>query len=125
MYRLTKFLFWFSDVLAWLLAAFAFLTAVTYPIAGPVWARMEHQQLATSSIIVTCLLWLSVALGAYLLTRRRIVGLALLIVPILVAASSSGWLAGFIIMAFLALVFGLPFLLVLLGARPDASRYAP
>ena len=114
MHRLTKILFWTSDVLAWSVLAISVLAAVTYPIAGPVWARMEHQQLGASSIVATCLLWLSVALGSYLIARRRVFGLLLITVPILVAADG---MDGLVPAAFTALVFGLPFLLVLLRAR--------
>ena len=121
MHRLTKILFWISDILAWLLLAISALVAVTYPITGPAWARMEHQQLAASSIVATCLLWLSVALGAYLTTRRRAFGLLLITVPMLVAA---GGVEGLVPAAVMALVFGLPFLLVLLRARA-ASGSAP
>jgi hypothetical protein len=120
-HRLIKVLFWISDILAWLLLAVSALAAVTYPITGPIWARMEHQQLANSSIVVTCLLWLSVSLGAYLITRRRALGLLLITVPVLVAA---GGVAGLAPAAVIALVFGLPLLLVLLRARV-ASRSAP
>ena len=121
MHRLTKILFWSSDILARLLLAISVLVAVTYPITGPVWARMEHQQLASSSIVATCLLWLSVAFGAYLITQRRALGLLLVTAPMPVAA---GGLGGLVPAAVMASVFGLPFLLVLLRARA-APRSAP
>ena len=113
MHRLIKIMFWISDALAQLLLAISILAAATYPIAGPALARMEHRQLTTFSIVVTCLLSLSVALGAHLITRRRAFGLLLVTVPMFVAA---GGLNGLAPAAVMALVFGLPFLLALLRA---------
>jgi len=120
-HRLTKIFFWISDVLARLLLAISILAAATYPIAGPVFARMEHRQLTTFSIVVTCLLSFSVSLGAHLITRRRAFGLLLITIPMFGAA---GGLNGLAPAAVMALVFGLPFLLALLRARA-ASGVAP
>ncbi|GAB3092389.1 hypothetical protein [Lysobacter terrae] len=123
MHRLIKALFWISDVLAWLLLAISAVVTVTYPVAGPVWARMDHQQIAVTSIVATCLLWFSVALGAYLITRRHALGILLITVPVFVAAED--WLAGLALAAVMALVFGLPFLLVLFRVRPGVPGTAP
>jgi hypothetical protein len=114
-------MFWISDALARLLLAISIVAAATYPIAGPVFARMEHRQITAFSIVVTCLLSLSVALGAHLITRRRAFGLLLVTVPMFVAA---GGLNGVAPAAALALVFGLPFVLTLLRAR-TVSRVTP
>ena len=125
MHRLTKLLFWISDILAWLLIAFSSLSAIAYPIAGPALARMDRQHLATSSIVFTCLLWLSVAVGAFLITRRRVLGLFLVIAPVFLTSSRAEWLASLVFATALALVFGLPFLLVLLRVRSATSEVAP
>jgi hypothetical protein len=114
-------LFWISDSAAWLLVAMSVLVTVTYPITGPVWARMAHQPLATSSIVATCLAGVSVAIGAYLVTRRKIVGL-LLMAPVLMVARDLA--TGMGLACVMMLVFGLPHLLVVLQARRSAHRSA-
>jgi hypothetical protein len=123
-HRLIKALFRVSDIFASLLLAFAALVTVTYPFAGPAWARMDHQQLPASSIVATCLLWLFGALGAYLITRRRAFGVLLMTAVGFVAAKGD-WMAGLGLAAAVAFVFGLPLLLVLIRARPGASESAP
>ena len=126
MHRLTKVLFWITDISAWLLLGFATLAAVTYPFAGPAWARMEHQQLSTAEIAITCLSWVLAAVGAFMVTRRRALGVVLTSAPVLAAAGSNGqWLAGLIACTIPVLFFGTPFLLVFLQARQLRTGTAP
>ena len=126
MHRLTKLLFWITDISAWLLLGFAVLSAVVYPFAGPAWARMDHQQLSTAQVVITCLSWVLAAVGAFMVTRRRALGVLLTTTPILAAAGSNGeWLAGFLVSTIPALFFGTPFLLVFLQVRQLRIGTAP
>jgi hypothetical protein len=119
MHRLIQLLFWVSDILAWLLVALSALAVVTYPFFGPASAAMERETLTSSEIVVTCLWLLSVAVGAWLVTRRRATGVALIVASVFVARGAGGWPLA----ATLALVFGLPFLLVF--CRRATPRSAP
>ena len=126
MHRLTKLLFWITDISAWLLVGFALLAAVTYPIAGPAWAKMDHQQLPTTHIVITSLAWAIAAVGAFMITRRRALGVVLTTAPILAAAAvNDELLAGLIVSVVPAVFFGSPFLLVGLQVRKLRSGTAP
>ncbi|MCL6619305.1 MAG: hypothetical protein K6T33_05895 [Thermomonas hydrothermalis] len=125
-HQLIKLIFWITDIAAWLLLAFATLAALTYPFAGPAWARMDHQQLSTTAIVITCLSWALAAFGALLVTRRRAIGIPLTIAPIVAAAAINGaLLAGLVVSVIPAVFFGLPFLLVLLQVKQLRSKSAP
>ena len=125
MNRLIKVLFGTSDLFAWIALAFATLGAVTYPISGPAWAAMQHQTLSTWSIVGTCAIWAAIAVGAFLVTRRKVIGVILITASILIAARATHLAAGIALASAAALLFGLPFLLVLLQANNSRTASAP
>ena len=125
MHRLIKILFATSDFFAWIALAFATLGAVTYPISGPARAAMQQQTLSTWSIAGTCALWAAIAVGAFLVTRRKATGVILISASILIAAGATHLAAGITLAGAAALLFGLPFLLVLLQAKNSRPASAP
>ena len=125
MHRLIKILFAISDLFAWIALAFATLGAVTYPISGPARAAMQHQTLSTWSIAGTCALLAAIAVGAFLVTRRKVIGVILISASILIAAAATHLVAGITLAGAAALLFGLPFLLVLFHAQNSRPASAP
>ena len=111
--RLTKALFNLSDACAWLLASFAALAAVSFPILGPISARMDHETISPMEITVISLFWAVVALGAWRLTRRRLWGLVAVALP----ASYGGLGFAVTYLGLVVLVFGTPLLLAFFEAR--------
>jgi hypothetical protein len=117
MHRFTKFLFALSDIFAWLLLAFSSMAVVAYPIAGSVYAKMSHQSLTTFDIIGICAILLIVAAGAFAITRRKVLGIALVLAPAVANALSGQFLFALGYTGAVAVVFATPFLLVFLQVR--------
>ena len=124
MYWFTKILFAIADFLARLLLAFSVIAVVALPFVGPVYARMASQQNTTLSILGHCLMWLAVAVGAYAITRRHVLGLALLMVPAIASFVGGQFAVGLVVTTAVAMVFAMPFLLAYLQAR-SASASGP
>jgi hypothetical protein len=116
-YRMIQFLFVVSDVFAWLLLALSLVSAVAFPLVGPIHGRMSRQPLTTLDIIGTCAISLVVAAGAYAITRRKIFGLALVMAPAVALALSGRFDSALVFAVAAAAVFATPFLLVFLQAR--------
>jgi hypothetical protein len=118
---------WFalSDLLAWLLLAFALVAAALFPFAGPVHARMTEQSLTMMGVAGTCMLWLAVAAGAYAIIRRKALGLVPVLAPAIVLAVSGRAAFALSLAAIWAVVFAAPFLLVLFQALPVSSSKSP
>ena len=121
MYRLTKLWFAFSDMLAWLLLALSIVATAIFPFVGPVYARMTRQPMTTLNIVGTCALWLMVAVGAYAITRRKVLGLVLVLVPAAVSAVSGRMAFALAFAAACIVVFATPFLLAFLRFCPVAT----
>ncbi|GAB3361831.1 hypothetical protein GCM10027430_35890 [Lysobacter tyrosinilyticus] len=110
---LIKALFSISDLFAWLLVTFAAVSAAAFPFAEVVPGR----QFSISAIVAGCLMWAFTAVGAYGLTRRKLIGLAPATLPGWVALLSGHAGFGLALLGLAALVFGTPFLLVFMQAR--------
>ena len=121
MQRLTKLWFAFSDLLAWPLLAFSLVGAIAFPFVGPIYARMAQQSITTFTITSTCALWLIVAAGAYAITRRKALGLLLVLSPAIVSATSGKIAFALVLAVAWALAFATPFLLAFLQARSAAT----
>jgi hypothetical protein len=117
MHRLIRVLFAFADLFAWLLLVLSVLEALAWPFIGPVYARMAHLPITTLSIVGGCATWVAVAAGAYAITRRRVLGLALVLVPAVVWLVSGLPVLALVFAVVAILVFGTPFLLAFLQAR--------
>lgn len=89
MRSVVRIMFAISDVLARVLCLISLVVAVVYPFVGPAHAKMANLTLSTERIVLTVLIVISVALGAYLLSRRKVFGLPLVLLPC-VAWSLSG-----------------------------------
>jgi len=111
--RLTKSLFYLSDAFAWILAALCFCMAIFSFVFGKDIARFDSLPISSNKIAFNTCIFALVGIGALALTRRKMWGL--------LAASSLASLgsAGFAIfyLTFVALAFGVPFVLVLLESR--------
>lgn len=81
MRNVVRIIFAVSDLIAWILLFASLAGAVMYPFAGPIHARMDHHALSVERIVLTVFFAIIVAVGAYLLTRRKILGLPLVLVP--------------------------------------------
>ena len=106
--RAIRILFAISDFCAWLVMTVAVVAGVAAPIVIPIQARMAHREtdaLATATTVGLCL---TVALGAFLVARRRIVGLPLLLVPAGFLAFDGEFVAAVVVILAVLLVFGLP-----------------
>ncbi len=121
MHRLTKLWFALSDLLAWPLLAFSLVSAIVFPFVGPIYARMAQQSITTFTIIATCALWLTVAAGAYAITRRKALGLFLVLAPAVVSAISGQIAFALVFAVVWAIVFATPFLLAFFQARSAAT----
>ncbi|WP_296281275.1 hypothetical protein [Pseudoxanthomonas sp.] len=121
MYRLTKLWFAFSDLLAWALLAFSLVGAIVFPFVGPIYARMAQQSITTFTIIGTCAIWLIVAAGAYAITRRKALGLVLVLAPAIVSAISGQIAFALAFAVAWAVAFVTPFLLAFFQARLAAT----
>jgi len=112
----TRTLFKLSDVFAWVLflvAAYAALASLLVD-AVPSSARAAP---SISPLLYTCILCIVVAVGAFALTRRRLVGLPLVMpLPVAFHFYSNLLLVSVYVVAVL-LVFGGPFLLAFVEAR--------
>ena len=111
--RLTKALFYLSDAFAWLIASIAALAAVTYPIFGPIFAEIDRETITPIQIIATTSLFAAVAFGAWLLTRRKVTGLAVAALPALCGSVDFA----VIYLGFVSIIFGTPLLLVFVESR--------
>jgi hypothetical protein len=113
---------WFrvADVLARVLAAFALIGAAVYPLLGPVYLRTANQPLSVLVIAGTCALWLAVAVGAFALSRRKVAGVWLVLLPAMALVVSGQFLAGVAVASALVLVFCTPFFLAFIEARAKA-----
>ena len=116
--RITKTLFAISDAFAYLLAGLGGLTAISFPVLGPISARMEKDPISFIEVTIITLLWAVVAIGAWSLTRRKLWGLVAVSLPALYGG------LGFAItyLGLVAIVFGTPLLLALIEARNRIVR---
>ena len=121
MHRLTKTLFAVADFLAWLLLAFSIAGALAFPFVGPVYGRMSGQPVTALGIAGVCVLWLVVALGAFAITRRRVFGVFLVLLPAFQLLASGRVAFGLAVAGALVLAFATPFVIVLSQARPVTS----
>jgi hypothetical protein len=116
--RLTKTLFWLSDIAAWMLLSVSAAGAVFMPI----FARADTQPVSWTGAAAVSAICLLVAAGAYGVTRRRPLFLVLVALPA-VASSASGDLSFALpyLVTILA-VFGSPFVLAFFESRTRTSR---
>jgi hypothetical protein len=84
--RITRVLFWFSDVCAWLLIWVLLALAFLSPIAAPIAAKMRGEVLPVIFMVGFSACCLVAVAGLYLVTRRRVAGLVLVLITCFVAA---------------------------------------
>ncbi|RNF82874.1 hypothetical protein [Montanilutibacter psychrotolerans] len=119
--RLTRIWFALSDAVARLLLAGAVLAAILTPVVGPMHAKMSHQVLSTGHLMTVSALWLAVAAGAFVLTRRRPLGLLPVALPGVALAVSGKAFAAACYLGLAALVFATPLVLAYFEARARAA----
>ncbi|KRD78469.1 hypothetical protein [Lysobacter sp. Root983] len=110
--RLTKILFGLSDLCAWMLMTVAVLAVVAVLFLGPGPDAQQAKPVSSFEAMALSLLWMLVAVGAYLLTRRRLAGLLLVILPAFLWLFRGEVLPALIYAAFALLVFATPLILV-------------
>ncbi|MEG3790142.1 hypothetical protein V1318_08420 [Lysobacter sp. CCNWLW3] len=115
--RLTKILFGLSDLCAWMLMTVAVLGAVAVLFLGP---APDAKPVSSLESMALSLLWVLVAAGAYLLTRRRPLGLLLVILPVFVWLVQGDAVPALAYAAFALLVFATPLILVWREVRRGA-----
>ena len=84
MRTLIKTLFFASDIFAWLLCVFAAAGAIAYPVVGPVYAQMQHSEVSDFSIFIICFALVFMAIGAYIITQRKLLGIVPAVLSILI-----------------------------------------
>lgn len=118
--RLTKILFGLSDLCAWMLLTVAVLAAVAVLFVGPGPDGARSEQLSSTAAMGLAVFWILVGVGAYLLTRRRPIGLALVVLPAILWAVQGAFAMAAIYAAFALLVFATPLILVWREVRRGA-----
>lgn len=108
--RLTKFLFGLSDLCAWMLLTAGVLAVVAVLFVGP--GPEGARTVSSFESMGQALLWLLVAVGAYLLTRRRPLGVPMVVLPALVWAAQGNVAVALIYAGVALLVFATPLILV-------------
>lgn len=114
MYRLTRCAFAIADLFAWLLVVFSVVSALVFPFVLPAYAGMSGQQVSVLGVAIMCASSLAIAFGAYYVTRRKVFGLFLLLLPALYLyglAAAFGFL----------LLFVTPFAMAFLEARSSSA----
>lgn len=116
--RLIRFWFALSDAFAMLalLTASLGLAIGAYVLVFGVSPR-DAEEFTTQILVGTFVLWGAVALGAYLLLRRRALGVALVSALAIDALLAGDLVWAMVILLFIVVVFLFPFALVLLQAR--------
>ena len=117
MARLAKALFLASDIAAWLLILLSVVCAGLSPIALIAYAKMAHQPVSYLFITWYCALWIAIAFGAYALTRRKLIGLAPIIVFAVIAAANGNFTFALLVVGGSILLFCSPFLALLAISR--------
>ena len=120
--RLTKALFWISDICAWFLLCLALFLAFVMAAVGPVADAMDHVSVSWTRTIATIVVCLLTSKGAFLLTRRRPLGLLLVLIPAVMALIQGSFVFAVGYLAVVVLVFCLPFVLVFFEFRGQAVR---
>ena len=118
---LTRVWFRLTDLLAWILLCLCVLGALASPIAVPVFSRMNSESGSGWLLLAVSVAYLLIAFGAFLITRRRLTGLIFLLVPSAYWAATGVLVAAFVYLALVAVVFGLPYLLVYIAIRGRSS----
>ena len=124
MAKVVKILFGISDFCAWSLIMFALICVIAFPFIGEIYAVARHESISTLSVIGTCLPWASVALGTYAVTRRRALGLPLVMNPALPLVMAGHITLASVWILIFVLLFGLPFLMVAIDARNSKAGNA-
>lgn len=114
MTRLIQSLLRISDSLGWLVVTFGVAEAALYPIAGPIHARMNGYTLSLFQIFATSFLSLVVALGGYLVTRRRPIGVVAICLLSFIWIAQGLFAFALSYLGVVLLIFGTPFLLMYL-----------
>jgi hypothetical protein len=115
--RTIKVLFGFSDLVAWVILAIAAIGAIAFPVTGPIYARMTGQALSMWQIAALSLALLAIAVGAFLLTRRRLTGFVLVLIPAIYWLMMGFRSAALTYFAGAIAIFGTPVLLAYLDFR--------
>jgi hypothetical protein len=110
-------LFAISDVFAWLLGAVSLAGAAAYPFAGPVYAKMANLPFTMEEVVVTVIIAVAVAVGTFLLRRRKPVGLLLVLLPCAGWCLSGAPQCGLWYGVFAFFIFGSPMVLSLVEMR--------
>lgn len=118
--RLTKILFGLSDLCAWMLMTVAVLAVVAVLFLGPGPDGQSARPMSSFESMGLSLLWMLVAVGAYLLTRRRPLGLLLVILPVFLWLAQGEVVPALIYAGFAVLVFATPLILVWREVRRGA-----
>jgi hypothetical protein len=82
---------------------------------------MTQQPITTFTIIFNCAIWLSVAAGAYAITRRKVLGLVLVLAPAFASAISGQVTFALALAVGWTVAFATPFLLAFFQARSAAT----
>ncbi|HET7930557.1 MAG TPA: hypothetical protein VFL63_04105 [Rhodanobacteraceae bacterium] len=120
--RVTAILFGLSDVVAWALVSLAVFLAVVSPFVMPVAARMEHATTSWPAVLVQVLGLLVLAVGAYGMTRRRPIALALLALPSVAWLFGGAWLPALVWFVAVLVIFGLPLCLAYVEVRRHVAN---
>jgi len=109
--RLIRVLFTISDGFAWLVGITSLISAAVFPFVGPVHSKMTGSDLSIERITFNVVVSSIVAIGAFMLIRRKVIGLLFVIMPcfewVLISAPPAAiWYGVFVIV-----VFGSPFAL--------------
>lgn len=111
MRRVIRLIFGVADGVALLLGFVSVVVAVAYPIAAPLHARMAHGEIPTERIAFTAIIAIAVATGAFLLGRRKMSGLFLVLLPCVGWSFAGSPQTGLWYGAVVVLIFGSPFVL--------------
>ncbi len=118
---LTRFLRRVSVLCAWLVVVLAGLGAALTPVMGTILARMEKESVSIWTWLSLSALLLAVALGGYLLIRRKLLGLPLAALPAVQLLIEENVPAALVYLAVVSLIFGTPLALANFDKRSTSE----
>lgn len=111
MRNLIGIIFAISDLIAWILLFVSAAGAVIYPFTGPIHEKIVNHALSIESVALTAIISLVVAIGSYLLIRRKRIGLPLVLVPCIKWGFAGSYQIELWYGVIVLIVFGTPFVL--------------
>lgn len=122
MTRLIQILLWISDCLAWVLVVYGVATAVLSPVGMHVHEQMGAQSLPLVQIIATSVAYALLALSAYLVTRRKPIGVVIVCLLSIVWFAQGLYAFAISYVGVVMLLFGTPFFLMYLQFQHNHVR---